>query len=167
MYVKIEPTGCCERKGLVQVRLCFYLDPGDEKYNEHHVQVPAIPSEGYQGKIDKDSMPEDRENYQKWLDELPKIWQNNPFHNHFIYVEPDVTDEEIMDKAEELLKESYAKWAKGEHPHLVNPKTEWPIKMSKDKKTYTVEKKRVTACKGRVKHLMETPLERRPGRKKR
>ena len=26
MFVRVEPTGCHERKGLVQVRFCMYLD---------------------------------------------------------------------------------------------------------------------------------------------
>lgn len=34
MYAKIEPTGCCERNGLVQIRIDMFLDKGDFKYDE-------------------------------------------------------------------------------------------------------------------------------------
>lgn len=37
MIVKIEPTGCCERKGLMQIRFSFYLEPGEHGYNIHHM----------------------------------------------------------------------------------------------------------------------------------
>ena len=30
-----------------------------------------------------------------WLSSLPKVYQLNPFHSHFAYFDPDVTDEEI------------------------------------------------------------------------
>ena len=39
MRVEIEPSGCAERKGLVQVRFAMYLGPGDYGYDVHHVQV--------------------------------------------------------------------------------------------------------------------------------
>ena len=42
MLVKVEPTGCCERKGLVQIRFCMYLDEGDYGYDIHHVQVDGV-----------------------------------------------------------------------------------------------------------------------------
>ena len=104
MQVEIEPTGCCEHKGMVQVRFCMYLEPGDYGYATHHVQLPIIPEGGYQGKVDEIGQPIDREAYDKWLDGLPKQWQNNPFHNHFIQVEPTATDEEILDIASRNLE---------------------------------------------------------------
>ena len=39
MRWEIEPSGCCERNGMRQIRLCFYLEPGDARYSEHHVKV--------------------------------------------------------------------------------------------------------------------------------
>lgn len=111
MYVKIEPSGCCERKGMVQVRFCMYLGPTDYGYEKHHIQMPVIPKGGYPGKIDKRGSPVNQEQYDTWLASLPKIWQDNPFHNHFIQVEPETTDKEILDIAEAFLHECYIKWA--------------------------------------------------------
>ena len=99
MHIKIEPTGCCERNGLVQVRLCFYLDPEDARYNEHLVTVP------------------ERELTDKELAnpalaaKVPTVQRSNPFHNHFIYVNPLTTDQEILDIAEAFAKEAYATWS--------------------------------------------------------
>ncbi len=95
-YVKIEPSGCCERKGMVQVRFSMYLELGDYGYDKHHVQIPIGIKEGMS----------DSE-----IDELPKSWQDNPFHNYFIYVEPDTSESEIMDIAEAFLHEAYIKWS--------------------------------------------------------
>ncbi len=114
MYIKIEPTGTCQRKGMVQVRLCFYLDANDYGYEKHH--VPDI-TEEYTGK------PED---YQTWLDSLPK--RDNPFHNHFIQVPPDASDKEIVALAKDYLKLTYDKWVKGEQIKLSNM-VQWPSKV--------------------------------------
>lgn len=151
MYVKVEPSGCCERKGLVQIRFCMYLDEGDYGYNAHHVQVPVIPEEGYQGEVDEEGVPKDWKDYQKWIDSLPKIWQTNPFHNHFIYVEPDTTDNEIMDIGEAFLQEAYIKWSRDEKLDLKNP----PIKFPE-----FVNQERRSAVEAKVNHLKETILER-------
>ena len=102
MYVKVEPTGCCVRKGLVQIRLSMYLDINDYGYAKHHVQVSVIPEEVYKGD----------------LSDLPKVWQNNPFHNHFIFAEPDITDKEILDIAEEYLKKAFSFWEKDQQLSL-------------------------------------------------
>ena len=152
MYVKVEPSGCCERKGLVQIRFCMYLDKGDYGYNVHHIQVPVIPEEGYQGEVGEEGRPKDEEDYRKWIDSLPKIWQTNPFHNHFIYVEPETTDEEIMDIGEAFLQEAYIKWACGEKLDLKNPPVKYPE---------FVNEERRQAVETKVIHLRETILERR------
>lgn len=59
MKVKVEPSGCCERKGMVQVRFSFYLDPTDYGYDKHHIEVPVIPEGGYPGKVDEQGSPID------------------------------------------------------------------------------------------------------------
>lgn len=153
MLVKVEESGCCVRKGMVQVRFGFYLEPADARYEEHHIQVPIIPPEGYPGEVDAEGNPTDWETYNAWLESLPKKWQNNPFHNHFIYVEPDITDGEIMDIGEAFLKESYGKWSHNETP---NPKNK-PVKFLE-----FVNSKRLKACEVRVKHLKSNPMERKP-----
>lgn len=110
---KIEPTGCTVRKGKVQLRFSFYLEPGDPRYEEHHIQVPIIPEGGYPGEVDAEGAPVDQEHYNSWLESLPKKWQNNPFHNHFVYVAADTPDAEIKQLMTETLEEFCGIWAEG------------------------------------------------------
>ncbi|KKL44422.1 hypothetical protein LCGC14_2365810, partial [marine sediment metagenome] len=126
MYIKIEPSGCTERRGLVQIRFAMYLEPSDYGYNKHHIRVPVIPEGGYTGELDAEGMPVDSDAYNAWVESLPKVWQNNPFHNHFIYVEPLTTDKVIMDIGEAFLNEAYIKWASEEKLDLKNSRVEYP-----------------------------------------
>lgn len=151
MKVKVEPTGCCERKGLVQIRFCFYLEPSDARYNERHIHVPIRPPEGYQGEVDAEGSAVDIKDYNEWRKGWPKIWQNTPFHNHFIYIDPGVTDEEIMDIGEELLKEVYADWSSNKTPNPKNKRVVLPDRTNS----------RIEACKTKVQHLKGTLLERK------
>lgn len=107
---KIEPTGCCVYKGKVQLRFNFYLEPGEPRYKEHYIQVPIIPEEGYIGEVDTEGYPVDMEGYNNWLESLPKKWQNNPFHNHFVYVAASSTDNEIRQLLTESLVEFLGIW---------------------------------------------------------
>jgi len=154
VFVRVEPSSCRERKGLVQIRFCMYLDEGDYGYDVHHVQVPVIPEEGYTGKVNEFGTPVDMKHYQEWLDSLPKMWQTNPFHNHFIYVEPDTSDEEIMNIGQAFLEEAYIKWACEERLDPKNPPVKFHPSRDNDK---------LKAVDGKVKHLRETILERRIG----
>lgn len=113
MIVRIEPSGVVERKGQVQIRFSFYLESGDARYGEHHIQVPIIPLEGYPGEMDEMGSPTDIDAYNTWIDSLPKKWQTNPFHNHFVYVNHDVTDEEIRKLMRDHLQEFYGIRSKG------------------------------------------------------
>lgn len=106
MYFKINPTGCGENKGRVEVRYDLYLDSGDYGYSDHYVQVPVIIKE-YSGKVDESGAPVDIEDYQKWHDGLERVWQNNPFCCHFVQFEPTVTDAEILERGEEVLAMAY------------------------------------------------------------
>lgn len=154
MYVKVEPSGCCERKGMVQVRFCMYLGPSDYGYDKHHVQLPVIPEEGYQGKVDEMDSPIDIEDYNNWIASLPKAWQTNSFHNHFIQVEPDVTDKEIMDIGETFLHEAYIKWACEEKLNLVNDALPF-------KRPPAIDAARIAKCETRVQTVMAITIERR------
>jgi len=140
MYVKVEPTGCCERKGLVQVRLCMYLDADDYGYEKCHVQVPVIPEGGYTGKRDDAEMFVDINDYDKWFDGLPREWQDAPFHNHFMYVEASATETEIMDQAEAYLKEAYQYWTRGEFPNVKNAGLVFPKTVTTKMRTDAVAK---------------------------
>lgn len=114
MLVRIEPSGVIERKGLVQIRFCFYLEPGDARYDEHHIQMPIIPPEGYPGDVDDMGRPLDIVAYKAWREGLPKKWQNNPFHNHFVLVEHNIPDGRIRKLMRDFLKEFYEMWSKGD-----------------------------------------------------
>ncbi|KKL44897.1 hypothetical protein LCGC14_2361100 [marine sediment metagenome] len=137
MRVEIEPSGCTERRGLVQIRFAMYLSPSDYGYDVHHVQVPG------------------RALTQEELDDptlgalVPLKWQTNPFHNHFIYVEPDTPDNEIMDIGEAFLHEAYTKWASDEKPDLKNPPVAFPATFDSG------------ALATRVQHRKATKLERK------
>lgn len=124
MYVKIEPSGCSVRKGKLQIRLAMYLDEGDYGYESMLINVPALPEggfiKGYTGKKTEDGTPVDLDAFNKWLKALPTVQINSDFHNHFIQVPPDTTNEEIMDIAEAFLHEAYIKWACGEKIDLMN-----------------------------------------------
>lgn len=111
---KIEPTGCAVYKGKVQLRLSFYLEPGDPRYEEHHVPVPITPEGGYPGEVDAEGSPVDQDRYNSWLESLPKEWRDNPFHNHFVYVDVGAKDAEIEQLLEDSLKEFLGIWAGGE-----------------------------------------------------
>lgn len=110
---KIEPTGLGVRNGKVQLRFSFYLELNDPRYEEHYVQVSVIPEGGYLGKVNAEGDPIDMNNYDKWLEDLPKVWQNNPFHNHFEYVDAMTTDEEIRRLLTIRLIKFFSIWKHG------------------------------------------------------
>jgi hypothetical protein len=113
MFFKVNTTGVGDRKGLVEVRYDCYLDPTDERYSEHYVQVPVIPKEGYTGKVDENGDPVDQEDYKKWIDGLEKVYQHNPFCCHFCQFKPTVTDAEIEFIGKLALDMAYKNWVTG------------------------------------------------------
>lgn len=117
-YIKVEPTGCCLNKGWIQVRLSFFLAPTDPRYSDHHVYVVDEASAefkvGYKGKVDAMGQPLDWTDYQKWVDGLPHIWRDNPFHNHFLMVDGSITNTELLKQAQAAFTEFYAAWCKGQ-----------------------------------------------------
>jgi hypothetical protein len=156
MYVEIEQSGCCERKGLMQVRFCLYLEPGDYGYEQHHLTVPVYPYPderlgGYWGEvhpkgttvtktdketgkkyeIDISGQPIDEDDYRHWVQTLPTTEIDNPFHNHFIYVEPEITDEILLDMGQAFLEEAYIKRACDEKIDIKNP----PVKFREKGRT--------------------------------
>lgn len=118
MYFEIEKSGLSERKGLVQIRLCFYLDPGDYGYEKHHIQLDGV-------------------------------WQNNPFHNHFIQVEPDRTDAAILAIGDQLLIDVYALWEQEKEPFVKNKAVIFPL---------VVDEAKRSACNAKIQHLKEINL---------
>ena len=145
MYFKINPTGCTERKGLVQVRFDCYLDPADAGYAEHHVTVPVIPPEGYTGKVDEMGSPVDMAAYNKWLSSLPTETRDNPFCCHFRCFEPDVTGVDLVKAGDEILKMAGQNLQKGDLKKNVNP----PV-------TFTTNLSKITASLNRVEEIKIT-----------
>jgi hypothetical protein len=124
-YFKIEKSGCCEHKGLCQVRADFYREEGDKGYALTDVRI--IPKEGYQGKVEGImNRPVDMEDYKKWYDSLPTEKRLLPFHTHFIYFEPQHTDEEIL-----FCFEIAKTWLEKNEP-MNNVKPVWKETLSAD-----------------------------------
>lgn len=86
-FAKINKSGCGERHGNVQVRIDFYLEPTDPRYNDTYIDVPVLNDKG-----------EPTSKTKKQL---------NPFHSHFMYFSPDVTEAEILKEAEYHLPNFY------------------------------------------------------------
>lgn len=107
---RIEPSGCGEFHGNVVARIAFYLGPDDARYDERHYLVPVIPKGGYPGEVDAEGSPVDQADYDAWIGSLPKKWVLAPFHNHFLYLPPDVTEDIIVAKANLHLPNFYAAW---------------------------------------------------------
>ena len=150
MYYKVEPSGCCERKGMVQIRFSFYLEPGDYGYDKHHVEVPIIPKDGYPGKVDEVGSPYDMEDYIMWIDKLPTEWVNNPFHNHFCLLDPDVSDVYIHTKGKDFLRAAKADWDRDTQPNVINAK----VIISK-----VIDSERLSACATKIDSLKNNMLQ--------
>jgi hypothetical protein len=86
-FAKINKSGCVERHGNVQVRIDFYLEPEDPRYSDTLVDVPVLDDKG-----------EPTSKSRKQL---------NPFHSHFMYFPPDITEAEILKEAEYHLPNFY------------------------------------------------------------
>jgi hypothetical protein len=117
MYARIEPSGVGEYHGNVMVRFSMFLELGDARYDEHHVYVVdetcPIWLAGYKGEVDGEGNPIDRAAYDAWVATCRHYWRDNPFHNHFIYADPDVTDAEVIALAEFHLPNFYEAWRLG------------------------------------------------------
>ena len=110
MYYKIEKSGCCERKGTMQIRFDFFLDKEDYGYEKKYIDMPVI-TEEFKG---------DEKEYDAWVATLPTKKQLNPFHTHFSYFSPEATDKEIQDAGDKFLKEAYDFWKKDQFPDVKN-----------------------------------------------
>lgn len=154
---KIEPTGCTVRKGKVQLKFSFYLEPSDPRYEEHHIQVPIIPEGGYPGEVGADGSPVDQDAYNAWIESLPKEWQDNPFHNHFIYVDPDITEAEIKQLMAEALDEFFGIWTEGED--ILKAWRTRPLKSKKHFVAGDLSDGNIKKCQSRVKAVTSRVLD--------
>lgn len=149
---KIEPTGCTVRRGKVQIRFSFYLEPDDPRYEEHHVLVPIIPPEGYLGEVDAGDSPIDLDDYSAWIESLPKEWQNNPFHNHFVYVDADTPDAEIKQLLAESLEEFFSIWA--ENKDILEAWRTQSLKSKRRSVAGDMSNRNIKKCQNRVKIII-------------
>jgi len=160
MHFKVNHNGCKEKNGMIQLRFDFFLDSGEYKYDSTYYQYP-IQSElakGYPGEVDENGQPTDYNDYKNWFDSLPKEWKHSQFYGHFVYVHPDITDEEILFLGEWISLLAKRNWDKdldfrtdGEIKNLPVPKvkiTQERIDLCESKltdiKTKTYEKFDIT-----------------------
>jgi len=107
-FAIIEPSGCGIVKDVAKLRVDCFLNEDDPHFDKCYVYVPVIPPEGYQGKVDKEGNPKNQADYDAWIESLPHIWQNNPFHSHKIWL-PDAgaSDNYINEQIERTLNYFY------------------------------------------------------------
>ncbi len=126
MIAKLNPTGTHIHKGFLKVRIDLYPDVGDKTYSIHHVQMPVIPPEGYPGAVDNEGNPVDQNDFDNWIDSLPKVWQLNPALCAFIRVPETVIKDELEDFTHQLFNKDAVKTLddiliKPDSAHWVSP----------------------------------------------
>lgn len=113
MIARFNPTGTHVHKGFLKVRIDLYPDITSKTYPIHHIQVPVYPDieaplNGYPGEktwveshevwdeideifieVEGHWVPSDWEDYNNWVEGLPKVWQLNPCLCHFIKIDQD------------------------------------------------------------------------------
>ena len=130
---------------MVQVTIDMYLEPGDYRYDEYYLYLPVYNGEVYNGKTTL-GVPDNINNFNKWMDKLPHEWQNTPFHTHFYYVDSikDITD--LEDDVKKILEEVYKIWAKGE-----NVPANWKSKYrNKPKFIDLPDEQRLIECQNKI-----------------
>jgi hypothetical protein len=156
-FAKINKSGCVERHGNVQVRVDFYLEPTDPRYFDTYVQVIDTSSKEYQMGYPEDSKVSEED----WLNSLPKVWLTNPFHSHFIYFSPDVTEAEILKEAEYHLPNFYTafqnQWDKYKGGMRHGWATEKRIRPARKDKTLKDYEAVRLSCVAKITELNETP----------
>ena len=110
---KINLSGCEVRKGKVKLRFDFFLEPGDPRYEEYYLLLPIVPEEGYTGRVNEMGEPVNQNDYNKWLNKLPKQWQNTPCHSHKDYIDIDDDYSAIEKLMNESLAEFFSMWCSG------------------------------------------------------
>lgn len=94
-------------------------------------------------------LDEDDHDYSVHYVQVEGVWHNNPFHNHFIIVDPYISDEDILKEADKWCKAAYKDWKKDDPIDLKNDKTTFPDPVTPEQQA---------ACEALVAHLEVTPL---------
>ena len=156
MYFKVEKTGCSVRRGRVQVRYCLYLDFDDYGYEKHYIDVPDYDIKNYTGEI-KDGKPVDIEAFSDWVKTQPTKKQLNPFHNHFVQLEPTVIDAEILYIGEVACIECKRLWDKD--IDLGNSKTTFKNEPLATIHPYVLTQDRFAECESKLLDIQSKTLE--------
>jgi hypothetical protein len=141
---------------MVKVRADFFLEPGDARYDETYYlwQVePDHPSyTPYLGKRDANGIAIDKVAYKTWWESLPKEYIHAPFHCALFYVEPEVSDDDILKEAENRCKDAYKAWKENNPIKIKEKEIKWPKIKNQDK---------INACNNKIFYLKKTPLEKK------
>lgn len=103
MRIEFNPTGTNIHKGYLKTRWDVIPSPTDKTYQLHYIQVPVIPPEGYQGRVDELGNPTNQRHYDGWLSRLPRIWQLNPCLCHFIAIPENIPAGEMADSVARIF----------------------------------------------------------------
>lgn len=164
-YAVVNKSGCGVHKGNCQIRLDFYLESEAPRYNERYLYLVDVTSvkylTGYLGKVDEEGNPINQEDYDNWWESLPRVWENTPFHSHFVYLSADFTQEDIKREIETHLANFYtafqAEWDKvdGGMRHGWTTETRiTPTDYSKTESAISYQA-RVTECQAAIDSLAE------------
>lgn len=159
MYFKVDKGegGVTEKEGRVCIKFMFYLDPGDYRYDEKYYEYPidSYIKAGYPGKVDEFGNAIDQKDYDTWWDSLPTEMYHSEFHSHFVQVDPDITDEEILYLGEIACIMAKRKW--DQHINLGDKKK--TIKNQPSKRIENPSLELITECEAKVEDIKSKNLE--------
>lgn len=72
--IVFNPTGTKIEDNFLKIRLDFYPSEKSLCYDKYYISVP-IGVENYLGKVDKDGYPLDWDDFNRWVDGLPREWK--------------------------------------------------------------------------------------------
>ena len=130
-FAALNKSGCSEHKGNVRVRLGFYLEPTDPRYDDTWVPI-----------VDEDGLPTGE-------------YQLNPFHNHFVYFSPDVTKDDIKSEIEYHLPNFYKAFQDEWDKVKGGMRHGWAVEKRAKPIDYSKDATRVSQCQNRLAALTE------------
>lgn len=136
MYARLNKSGCEERKGNVKVRLDFYLEPTDPRYNDTYLPI-RDPETG----------------------EPTGEYRVVPFHSHFVHLNPSVTVEDIKAEIDFHLSNFYKAFQDRWDETNGGMRHGWATEKRVRPTDYSKDTKRVAQCKNTVKKLTEFSYE--------
>ncbi|GAG94000.1 unnamed protein product, partial [marine sediment metagenome] len=86
-----------------------------------------------------------------------KEWRNNPFHNHFVYVDADTPDSVIKQLMTESLEEFYGIWAENED--ILKAWKERPLKSKRGFVAGDLSDGNIESCQRRVQAIRNQAID--------